>query len=142
MIKNLGHFHTVPTCPLKFGTLKKGDASFFGGLATAHEKGPPVGKRPSPSQQGKGNKSPKSAKDKQTGAKALPIKGKNNGTKPVKIFTSTPIAQQKSPSAAPVTKDTTKTSPIQEQKPPGTGSPRSILKANKLEQSVTKKLGH
>ena len=75
-------------------------------------------KKSSTPQRARGNKSPKSNKDKPAGTKASPIKGKNDGTKPVETPDSTPIQRKKTPPAA-VTDSSNKTSPNREQKPEG-----------------------
>ena len=88
-------------------------------------------KKPSPSRS-KGNKSPKSHKDKPAGAKASPPKGKKDGTKPDEIPDSTPVRLKKQP-PAPITDSSNKTSSNREQKPPGDVALRTILKGDKPE---------
>ena len=89
-------------------------------------------KKPSPSRS-KGNKSPKSHKDKPAGAKASPSKGKKDGTKPDEIPDSTPVRLKKQP-PAPITDSSNKTGSNREQKPPGDVAHRTILKDDKPEQ--------
>ena len=92
-------------------------------------------KRSSSSQRARGNKSPKSNKDKPAGAKTSPIKGKNDGTKPDEIPDSTP-AQRKQPPPAAVTESSNKTSSNREKQPTGKPTLRTILKTDKSEQQT------
>ena len=95
-------------------------------------------KRSSPSHRGKGNKSPKSTKDKPAGAKASTIKGKADGTKVTEVPESTPKDDRKQAPPAPVTEETTKKSPMREQPPPSGKPPKTILKDGTPEQPPMK----